>query len=109
MHAAIDDAKNVYALRQRTIQRVEAPSGRHKPRESSIELLTIAASELIDEIKELQVMLGDNKSLGRSFKFFQFGNPQSRKRDFDPRADDPDSLELGVEARSAFLSPIPEH
>jgi hypothetical protein len=109
MHAAVDHAKNVYAVRQRTVQRVDAPSGRYKPRESSVELLTIAASELVDGIKDLKVMLGDNKGLGRSFKFFQFRNPQSRKRDFDPRVDDPDSLELGVEARSAFLSPIPEH
>jgi hypothetical protein len=110
MYTAIDDAKNVYTVRHARAQRVEALlSRRYKPGESSIQLLTIDASEMIDGIKDLKVMLGDNKSLGRSIKFFQFRNPQSRRRDFDPEANDPDPFDLGVEARSAFLSPIPEH
>ena len=104
---ATDDGKNIHTVQRRNIQRVEAPSGRYKPDESSIELLTISATELIDGIRDLKVMLGDNQSLGRNYKFFEISHPQDRNRDFHLTADDPDSLYLGIEARSAFYPPIP--
>lgn len=103
MVGAIDDARNEYTLRHESITRPKADSGRYQPGESTLSLAMIPATELIEGIKELRVVLGDTGGFGRGVRFFSFRSPQSRQRDFDPTAPEPDPATVPVEARGAFL------
>lgn len=93
-----DNFGNTYPAATQSLKAVTAPSGRYKPGESSIQLLTIAGAELPANINELRISLGESGFLGLH-QFFALAQPTARERDFDPDRPDPPHESVPARAR----------
>ena len=99
-----DNYGNKYPATTQTVERVSATSGRYKPGESSIELLMIRADELVDNISEIRIGLGDSGFFPQPH-FCVLERPAVRERDFDSARPDPPQVELPAAGRRSLLPP----
>lgn len=101
-----DNFGNEYPVSSHTVSGVVATTtGRYKPGESSIELLMIPTDELLDNVKEIRIGLGESGGFWKRYQFFALEQPMTRTRDFDPNAPEPDAALLPAKARSSLLPP----